>query len=374
MAKSTGTSAGRKPPKFPLNLHQSGQYRKRIRGRDYYFGTDADQALEQYHHDRPFLEKGLQPPPMGADIVVLKELCNQFLSHKKSQVQTGEITNRTFKDYYRSCELLLGHFGKTLPITMVDAQLLTQYRAKLAETRGPVALGNEVARVRVLFNYAFANDLLDRPVKFGEFKKPSRKALRRQRAQQPKKLFDAIESLMLIGGAKLQMRAMVLLALNGGLGNRECGELKWQSIDLDSGWLNYPRPKTGAPRRVPLWPETVQALSDVQASRCDGRPELVFLTKYGQPWFSDDKANPIGHEFRKLQQKAGIHVEGRGFYSLRHTFCTIAEETRDFPAVRLLMGHADGDDIADHYREDVSDSRLQRVTDYVRTWLYGGAK
>ncbi len=59
-----------------------------------------------------------------------------------------------------------------------------------------------------------------------------------------------------------------------------------------------------------------------------------------------------------------------GFYSLRHRFLTIAEETRDFPAVQLIMGHSDNS-MASHYRERISDDRLEAVANHVRKWLFG---
>ncbi len=34
--------------KFPLTLHPTGQYCKKINGKLYYFGSDKQQALEKY--------------------------------------------------------------------------------------------------------------------------------------------------------------------------------------------------------------------------------------------------------------------------------------------------------------------------------------
>src|SRR5690349_15134384 len=85
-----------------------------------------------------------------------------------------------------------------------------------------------------------------------------------------------------------QLRAMVLLGLNAGLGVTDCGNLSNPNIDLDAGWLDYPRVKTETPRRVPLWPETVDALKAVLEKRRypltaadDG---IVFLTRTRRRW------------------------------------------------------------------------------------------
>ena len=59
----------------------------------------------------------------------------------------------------------------------------------------------------------------------------------------------------------------------------------------------------------------------------------------------------------------------RAFYSLRHTFETQAGESRDQPAVDLVMGHSDSS-MAANYRHGISDQRLQDVVNVVRSWLW----
>ena len=39
--------------KFPLTLHSTGQYCKKIKGKMYYFGSDKKEAIQRY-----FLENG----------------------------------------------------------------------------------------------------------------------------------------------------------------------------------------------------------------------------------------------------------------------------------------------------------------------------
>jgi hypothetical protein len=62
-----------------------------------------------------------------------------------------------------------------------------------------------------------------------------------------------------------------------------------------------------------------------------------------------------------------------GFYTLRHVFLTIAEESRDHIAVAHDMGHV-VPGMGTAYREKVSDERLRAVCEYVRVWLFGKAK
>lgn len=137
--------------------------------------------------------------------------------------------------------------------------------------------------------------------------------------------------------------------------------------------FDYPRPKTGVPRRCPLWPETVAALVRAAAVRREpaegSHSELVFVTKYGKPWSKATSDNPISNEIAKLLKSLKLHRPGLNFYALRHTFETIAGETRDQVAVDHIMGHA-RDDMASVYRERISDERLKAVTNSVREWLF----
>ena len=42
----------------------------------------------------------------------------------------------------------------------------------------------------------------------------------------------------------------------------------------------------------------------------------------------------------------------------------------DAPAINLTMGHADPS-MGAVYRQKIDDARVQRVCEYVRTWLFG---
>jgi integrase len=76
-------------------------------------------------------------------------------------------------------------------------------------------------------------------------------------------------------------------------------------------------------------------------------------------------------ETTKLLRRLGINGrKGLGFYTLRHTFRTIADEAKDQPAADFIMGHCSGH-ISEVYRERISDERLRAVVDHVRAWTFG---
>lgn len=151
------------------------------------------------------------------------------------------------------------------------------------------------------------------------------------------------------------------------------------ALDLQRGWLNFPRPKTGIRRKCPLWPETVSALRAVLEARREPKDpahkDRVFITRCRVPWESKSKSktdNPVSKEMRKVLDALEIHRLGLGFYALRHTFQSIGEKVRDKDAVRSIMGHAEAsNDMSAVYNErPVDDARLLAVTGFVRAWLF----
>jgi hypothetical protein len=61
--------------KFPLTLHKTGQYCKKIKGKLYYFGTNKQQSLESYLEQASYLHAGQQPKTKpGSDHFSIKML------------------------------------------------------------------------------------------------------------------------------------------------------------------------------------------------------------------------------------------------------------------------------------------------------------
>jgi integrase len=382
---------------FPLFPQGSGRWAKKIRGKLHYFGrwdgqdgTMWKEALADYQAKVDDLKAG-RTPRVATDGLTVADLANRFLTTKRNLVDTSELTPRTFSDYHQSCARLVEAFGKNRLVSDLAADDFEALRKNLSKTRGAVALGNEIQRIRTVFKYAYDQGLIASPLRYGQsFQKPSAKVLRRERQKKGLRMFQAPELRHLIAEAGVPLKAMILLGINCGFGNHDVATLPLSAIDLNRGWIDYPRPKTGVNRRSPLWPETIAALR----AAINKRPEpkgntddlLTFITKYGGSWAkspavttNEENAktvakavdNPLTKEFRKLLDKLDLHRDGLGFYALRHTFETTGGGSRDQVATSAIMGHAPAaNDMSAVYREHVDDERLRAVTEHVRKWLW----
>ena len=192
-------------------------------------------------------------------------------------------------------------FGKRRLLNDLNTDDFAELRNQLAKKYGPVRLGNTIQYVRSVFKHAYDAGLIDRPTRFGP-------------------------------------------------GFKRRGTLPMVALDLDAGWVDYPRPKTGIARRCPLWPETVLAIREALAKQPEAKNAthdgLVFRTKYGQSWFKDIPANPISAETRKLLVSLGINSH-RNFYTLRplrisssyRSWFGAACTSRDVMSKKRCFGH-----------------------------------
>jgi integrase len=397
VANSTRRVAGRKskrPSKphadFPLYAHRAGVWAKKVRGRTRYFGNIANDpngvaALERWLKDKDELLAGREPNA-NPDALTVTELVNRFLTQKAHLRDNRELNPRTFAGYYATCSTIVKTLGKGRAVVDLRPDDFRGLRVKLAETRGVVALRNEMQRVRSVFKFAFDEALIVAPVRFGQsFAKPKIEAVRREReahrAEHGDRMLEAVELRALLARATQPMRAMIFLGINCGFGQSDLANLPIRALDLNAGWVAFPRPKTAVQRRCLLWPETIAAVHDWLSQRPEAKDEadagLLFITKYGHRWVKlnakGTPADALGQEFAKLLTDLDLKRPGVSFYALRHTFETIAGGCRDQVAVNHVMGHADAT-MAAVYRERIDDGRLVAVANHVHDWLFGVAK
>jgi len=356
--------------KFPLTLHPTGQYCKKIRGKIYYFGSDRKEALQSYLDQATFLhgyDNNLQKPTNGN--MTLKQLSEMYLKYQHTKLQAHNLSVRHFNDQTGSLNKLMDFLGQNCKIKNISTLNLQNYKRRLQKHYGSVCrLNLHISIMKAMFHWAKKNDILKTI--------PNIDAISRGKVVHKDRFtFNSEQINRLLVFADIKMKAMIWLGLNCGFGCTDCACLKWTDLDLANARVKLPRRKTGIYRDLPLWPETVKSLKKIPRTG-----SLLFYTRRGNPYIQTTlKTNDNGNEkyttlniittkFSRLIKKAGLVVpKGTGFYTLRRTAATIAARSGDPFAVQRLLGHADLT-MATRYVQDVSeqtDKVIEKSRKYV---------
>lgn len=384
-----------------------GRFCKRIRGQLHYFGRDKDAALRIWLSCKDDLIAGKsihRPGPSRPAVVTVGYCANHFLTACTLRLDAGQLRGGTFADYKRAIDDFLGVTGKGRDPDDLQPADFAAVRAKWGERMGPWALDRHVQAVRTMFNHALAQRLIEREPFYARSFSKSTEADKRQTAKAAKKergterIFTAAEVRSLLGKASGQLKAMILLAINGGMYAADIARLTLSDIQRGSDeWLiDFDRRKTGGvPWVFPLWPQTRDALKTVLEDREKRRlkwtekgrafpadaahKDVVFLTLFAQPWHRESvtrkgqkiegsaESNAIGQEFDRLLGQA--KRQGVGFGAFRHTHVTAVGGHADERAAKMVRGHRVSS-IEKHY-DKVPIERLRAVTDLVRRKLLG---
>jgi integrase len=342
--------------KFPLTLHPTGQYCKKINGKIHYFGSDKKKALEKYLNHASYLhgnkEKILEK---SNSEMVLKELCDLYLQYQLLKVQANALTARHHNEQIASLKKLMSFLGQSRKIDEISTLDLQSYRRKLQKTYSTAHRMNlHISIMKAMFHWAKKNDVLNSI--------PNIDAVNRGRiVYKQRQTFSPNDIRQLLDAADIKMQAMIWLGINCGFGCTDCAELKWSDLDLVNCRVKLARKKTGISRDLPLWPETTEALEKISK-----KGKLVFYTSRGNSFVRTvlktdghgnsiyTTQNSITRKFSRLIKKTGLEVpKGTGFYTLRRTAATITARSGDPFAVQRLLGHANLQ-MATRYVQDVS--------------------
>jgi integrase len=361
--------------KFPLTRHPTGQYSKKIHGKMYYFGSDKQESLQRYIDQFSYLHGSNHnsQKPVN-DSMTLKQLSDMFLKYQFSKVKANVITAQHYNDQVNSLNKFMAFLGQRQRIKEISTLDLQNYKRKLEKqySSSKHRLNLHISNLKTLFHWATKNDILKQI--------PNIDAVSRSKiVNKQRRIFTHDEINKLLAIADVKMKAMIWLGLNCGFGCTDCSELKWKHLDLVNGRVIFPRGKTGVPRNLPLWPETIAAPRAVPK-----RGKLVFYTSKGNPFVrnvikidvnGNEKYSPINSiatKFAKLIKRSGLDVQkGTGFYTHPHqhrrTAATIAARSGDPFAIQRLLGHANLL-MATRYVQDVSkqtDNVIEKSREYL---------
>lgn len=373
------------PPGFPLTIGERGYY-KRIAGRNRWIcgRRSPDQALATYHKKAAALLSGANPlpttpPPSG--VITVRYILARWDHDRENDSIQGKLSATAFTQYHRSANRLAAIIGPRVGAELTADDVRSAHD-EIAKRFGADAARRAMSHLRQALRYsrdvcsvsAFA---LERCEKLS-IQPKRRMRWRLFAADQIATILSAVdEKIAKADGRSLaswiQLRAMILLALNGGYGAKELSELPRDVVDLAGGKIDYGRGKTGADHVVPLWPETITALEPAISLR--PRDELLFRTREGNPWCVSEvkhigrqigkrTTDHVNERFRELTAPLGLRIKGQGFYKLKHTHATTADEAGDPHATFELRGHTIPGASGSYIR--VSPERVQQVVEFVR--------
>ncbi|MDP1797626.1 MAG: site-specific integrase [Planctomycetaceae bacterium] len=368
------------------------------------FDRAARDAEDEYKRDWHGIVsgRGRSAYTTGRGGKTIHDITEWFFLHNKKKQSDGELSAFSLNEYYRVCVTVEKFFGPDRHVADLSPFDFENLRAHIGKDCTLVTLRGKINRIRVLFSHAHKYQLIDRPVSYGAaFDRPKDLHIRGERNRAGERLFervDLLRMLTLTDGKPITvgddvvtlpksppLRAMLLLGLNAGFGNTDVSSLPQSAVNLATGWISFPRPKTQIQRKVPLWPETVAAITEAlvvrPAPKDPADANLCFLTERGTPFVRLQQSktnenrqvciNAIARRFEALIR--ALKIDGRrglGFYTLRHVFETVAGESRDQVSVDSIMGHVDST-MGGQYRERISEERLRAVVDHVHDWLFG---
>lgn len=387
------------PPKlpqgFPLTVTERG-YIKRMSGVVRWIAGKVapEEALAIYHRKAAAESRGvvplpalLAPTPAPTNDATVHWMLGRYLVDRKADLDRGDLKTEAFDQIRRACRRCDDIIADTR-CDLISPDLIRQLYDRLsADLKSTDAARRTIGVFKAACTHAVEHDWIapvrmGRPGKFGGKAPPTMK-WRLFTADDIARILAEIEHRMKnrpsdgrIGYCWHQLKAGVLLAMNGGMGSKELSELTVGVVDLNRGIIDHARGKTGKQHVVPLWPETIDALRFVLNLR-GGPDDLVFKNRGGGSWnysemrvakgklrkFSDDNFKARMNEVLKT---IGLKRDGESFYKLKHTFSTAASECLDSDALKILMGHTLG--VRGHYVR-ISEERLRAVVTHVRKVL-----
>jgi integrase len=389
---------------FPLYLHASGQWAKRVLGKVRYFGKDKDAAAKRWLREKDYLLAG-EEPPNDSDSATVAELANVFYEKQRLRVtHEKNISSRHVENMAKSIDRLIAIVGKSCHLDRLKPLDWDEIRIRLYEPskaragarggtvarvidrRSPVTVSNDLRNILVFLNWIQDKKLCSSLNLSSDFRPIGRREARINRAKAGRRDLSASDIRAIIQAAKPNFAPLIWLGINCAAGAGDLAQIEFSHLKLvakGDSWFDMNRLKTGASRKAWLWPETVGAIEKWLERRPPYtlRPaddSIVFLTSQKMRWVREGKGkhyDSISHTFTKLRKTCSID---RGvFYDLRRTFATVAcERSRDLQAVKYIMGHvADKNDLlSDVYNQAISDERINEVCQLVRSWLLEDAK
>jgi integrase len=236
-------------------------------------------------------------------------------------------------------------------LSQIKAWDVEQYKRK-RKTKGrkPETINRELTVLKRMFNLAMQWDLtVVNPVKGVKF------------MEVPKTFYRALEDEEfehIYRASSPEFRPVLLLAFLTGMRRGEILKLKWEDVDLQSGYIFVKETKNRESRTIPIDDTLNESLSELH----DANNQYVFQS------FKERSITSFYREFWKATKKAGVKCT---FHSLRHTFASnlVTRLKEDMVTVMELTGHKDIRMLKrySHTKEELKKVAIARLGKHLRS-------
>ena len=220
---------------------------------------------------------------------------------------------------------LIEAFGN-LNVIDLDTRIVEQWQSKQIGKNKPATINRRLACLKHMVNkgvqWNMATEETLKQVREVKLLEENNKRLR---------FLSVEESQELINCCETHLKPIVITALNTGMRKGEILNLKWDHVDLSSGFilLDEGITKTGQRREIPINTTLEYLFNEIPRER---ESIYVFTGENGKPYKSNKRS------FGTALKKAGI--QDFRFHDLRHTFASqLIMAGVDISTVRELLGH-----------------------------------
>jgi len=373
----------RSNPEYPLTVHSSGQWVKKVRGRTHYFGplSDPEAALRRWSADRHYLLIGINPQPSRPKSVTIKELFARHLADVDARIHAERMSAASRRDYTAVHRVFRAAMMDGLPVSLLAPEHFAEIQVCIERSGLRLRTQrNLIAATRAIFNWGRKMELIKKPVRYGpRFASPPLYEIEAdQETNGVCRFIDRDVILSALDMAKPRLKVAILLGINCGFYPGDAIAMTLDKLHLD-GEIPYHdmrRVKTKRRRMAAFWPETVAAIADYRDNhrRLAKRDErILLLSTGGRPYSPKQNGDKLRKSFGAILDRLSARERGVNLGSLRHTYATVVDLVPDQAMIDLTMGHV-GKSLQKRVYKQLNIRELPRlkvVANTVREWLYG---
>ncbi len=269
----------------------------------------------------------------------------EFLPAKKSRSAQASAAQKANIRQFR--EFIQQKYPAVKNMSQVTRLMVLSWLRRLSETKlSGQSYNVKLAVMRSIFDQLGAEaGILKNPFTGIPYKKPN--TVHRQP-------FTQDELNRILENCDDLMRPVVLTAMCTAMRRGDCCQLKWESVDLEHGFISVKTSKTGELAEVPLFPLLRSALENLTRSGPYCFPEAAEMYKnniHGISW-RFQKALKAAEITDTLVERddASQRASVKDFHSLRTTWITMALSAGvPMELVRRVTGHSTVDVVLKHY-------------------------